>query len=362
MSSPLKNKQTTPRSGDHTYFRQKSNPSTPVFFNKTSDSLNASAGDEISPLVNKNVSTLELHSEEQTSRDQVTLTVTECPALQTQESSLGGKSENATKLEESGNAMEAVGEDKKPDSDKAKIPEKPDKAKNADVKTGYTESDNVSFSVTNVLSENSVKPESKDLEAAKNGVDISAESKQIETANNDSNTVADKDDCSGEGSDDEIVKEVRNVISHIEDMIDEYNKEKESKGNCETDVYEPMETEVSEKSDVKETKEVSEVTEKDKGEQSIKILRDSLGDSQGSATNPAMDDEVEEEADAETEARFTDQVNCMLKLPVEKLHKDLIEKCRRAILMCLQRFSTHYKSHYWLAYIYVHSPYHRVSI
>ncbi|KAL5007713.1 hypothetical protein ScPMuIL_016519 [Solemya velum] len=50
----------------------------------------------------------------------------------------------------------------------------------------------------------------------------------------------------------------------------------------------------------------------------------------------------------ETEKRSTDS-----------LHKELIEKCIKALTMCLQRFPTHYKSLYRLANVYYRSPYHK---
>ncbi|XP_052231892.1 calcineurin-binding protein cabin-1-like isoform X2 [Dreissena polymorpha] len=56
-------------------------------------------------------------------------------------------------------------------------------------------------------------------------------------------------------------------------------------------------------------------------------------------------------------ARFEDQINSLLRLPVRELHQALIEKCRHALELCMRRFPTHYKSHYRLAYLYFHSPY-----
>lgn len=51
-----------------------------------------------------------------------------------------------------------------------------------------------------------------------------------------------------------------------------------------------------------------------------------------------------------------------MKKSPEEIHKDLLEMCFRGVELCLKRFPTHYKSHYRLAYIYFHSPYHRVCI
>lgn len=59
--------------------------------------------------------------------------------------------------------------------------------------------------------------------------------------------------------------------------------------------------------------------------------------------------------------RFDDQINSLLRLPVSELHKALLEKCRHALELCMRRFPTHYKSHYRLAYLYCHSPYHKAS-
>ncbi|KAL3843014.1 hypothetical protein ACJMK2_020975 [Sinanodonta woodiana] len=43
----------------------------------------------------------------------------------------------------------------------------------------------------------------------------------------------------------------------------------------------------------------------------------------------------------------------------EELRKNIIDKCRAALELCLQRFPTHYKSLYRLAHMYMYSPQHK---
>ena len=62
------------------------------------------------------------------------------------------------------------------------------------------------------------------------------------------------------------------------------------------------------------------------------------------------------------DTKVDDQINTLLKMPLPELHRELVERCRQGFILCLQRFPTHYKSHYRLAYIYMHSPYHKVPI
>jgi len=122
------------------------------------------------------------------------------------------------------------------------------------------------------------------------------------------------------GVDGEPLQDVRNVLSHIEDMIEtELNKNSSGTSTPVGEAGTPMEVEES-KPDVR--------------------TQDKTG----------------------TQSQLDEEVANLLKLSPSVLHKELIEKCRLALETCIRRFPTHYKSHYRLAYLYMHSPYHQVPV
>jgi len=126
------------------------------------------------------------------------------------------------------------------------------------------------------------------------------------------------------GVDGEPLQDVRNVLSHIEDMIEtELNKNSSGTSTPVGEAGTPMEVEES-KPDVR--------------------TQDSKNDKTG------------------TQSQLDEEVANLLKLSPSVLHKELIEKCRLALETCIRRFPTHYKSHYRLAYLYMHSPYHQVPV
>ena len=67
-----------------------------------------------------------------------------------------------------------------------------------------------------------------------------------------------------------------------------------------------------------------------------------------------------DETEPKPEYSVEEMVAMELSKSREEIHRDLVEMCFRGVELCLKRFPTHYKSHYRLAYIYVHSPYHKV--
>jgi len=126
------------------------------------------------------------------------------------------------------------------------------------------------------------------------------------------------------GVDGEPLQDVRNVLSHIEDMIEtELNKNSSGTSTPVGEAGTPMEVEES-KPDNRN--------------------QDSKNDKTG------------------TQSQLDEEVANLLKLSPSVLHKELIEKCRLALETCIRRFPTHYKSHYRLAYLYMHSPYHQVPV
>jgi len=354
----------------------------PQHSNKTPDSDNKGLGstneqteallinsDNLNTSGSKNVSTLELHSVEQTSSQHETLTFTECPAFEEklQEGGLVKKVVGEAKVEESfETAMEVDGERKE--------------KKNEGIVAMETEK--ITTSLTKELEHVDRPTALSDLErqGSENKDDIDKSEKAAEgfkdtikekVSVTEGKEEAEKEDdksaiCkeTGESEKNNIIEEVQAVLTNIEDMIDELNTD--GKTGNKAKKSEPIESNTSGKGESSEQKEGGNEVSKDKSEEGMEVGKDHCGDSQGSATNPAMEDEMDEteeaEIDIKKDPKFMDQLNNMLKLPVETLHKDLIEKCRKAVIMCLQRFSTHYKSHYRLAYIYVHSPYHKVSI
>lgn len=416
MPTPVKGKQPSSGGGDHTYFRQKSNSSSAfsAIVGQSGDSVAPSVGasnavkpstDSLGPvLASKSVTTLELHSEDKsTSMPDVTLTFTECPALQTQESlsqnTTAAESEKSVekKLEQAAAEKGADGDKTEKETMEVDMESKAlvlegtnqgqTKEKDTDKETiGKMETDEP-IDTSSKIAESGKEVDKQDIQEKSEKVENTA---QVTDANNDNKTTKlepvlvkeettsktekeTKDEAVQES--DNILKDVKNVISHIEDLIEEMNNDKpvksdEKEGESDVNKTDEMNTNAEDKINGKaksegEDMEIDNLDDSPKGsvrsEKPYRRSTETNPDSRGSDTNPAVEAELLEELDSEKDARLVDQINSMLQLPVETLHKDLVEKCRKALLLCLQRFSTHYKSHYRLAYMYVHSPYHRVS-
>lgn len=445
--TPTPVKQTTSGSGDHTYFRQKSNPSTssPVVGIKPLDILKSQVSDDlVLNTASKSVTTLELHSEEQTSTPDVTLTFTECPALQTQESSQ--QREITLEMEEVEKHLEDEGvlaatiiqkamdvdeenekkmtETQKHISDDTTGPQTQEERQSSEMETKQDTREKME---TNKDEPMGVKSKATDGDIEGEGGEKAVVDKVLTADDDDKGDRLEvktggqqsvKDITSGDAFremtetdsvremseakseqesgkilihsknmdvEEDLIKEVKDVLSHIEDLVvSEIDKDAKSPGKdlkkCGTmEENEPMEVESSErvmqlernsvdKDEINVQKDPNVHEDGVGGDEEFTKKVDDNGkehlsdDSQGSATNPAVEmEKLEEELEIEQDARLVDQINTMLKLPVEELHRELIEGCRKALIMCLQRFSTHYKTHYRLAYLYVHSPYHRVS-
>lgn len=412
---------------------------------KPLDILKSQVTDDLVPsTASKSVTTLELHSEEQTSTPDVTLTFTECPALQTQESSqqreITLEMKTAEKHQEDEGVMAAtivqktmdvdeenekkMTETQKHISDDTTAPQTQEERRSSEMETKQdtrekmetTEDEPISVKSKpideyiegecgeNAVTDKVLKADDGDkgdsLKVKTGGQqsvkDITSDNAfgeitETESVREISGTKIEQEsakmliDSKNTDVEEDLIKEVRDVLSHIEDLVvSELDKDAKSSGkdlnNCGTmEGNEPMEVESSEK--VMQLERIGGDKDEIDIQKHLNLHEDGVGgdeefiekvdangkehlsdDSQGSATNPAVEmEKLEEELESEQDARLVDQINTMLKLPVEELHRELIERCRKALIMCLQRFSTHYKTHYRLAYLYVHSPYHRVS-
>ena len=88
-------------------------------------------------------------------------------------------------------------------------------------------------------------------------------------------------------------------------------------------------------------------------------FEDPISASESSTTGIAGSEDKKAEPDKEKTVE--ELVTTAMKKSPEELHRDLVEMCFKGVELCLKRFPTHYKSHYRLAYMYVYSPYHKVS-
>ncbi|XP_053384100.1 calcineurin-binding protein cabin-1-like isoform X2 [Mercenaria mercenaria] len=316
-------------SSDHTYFRQKSIPGVkpvaePVAMEteKVEEQNNAGVEEKDVVMQSKSVTTLELHSEEQKTEvdiNMATVDTSKLPRVETSqqgeatpvknefvESKADKESANLQKLKQSPFSISSILGEKPSES-----PETPKRA--ADTQAG---GDSLALSQESKVQDVKETKEIKHVEVRPEDAGASGDGG---TPTTELETDGKK---KAELSSGDTEKEVKNVLAHIEDLIEEEMKDNTS----------------SQTDDDKDKVETMEVD----GEDLIKAQN------QQKSTSKVSDD-----------SKIDDQINYLLKMPVTDLHKELVEKCRLALTTCLQRFPTHYKSHYRLAYIHLYSPYHK---
>ncbi|WAR03684.1 CABIN-like protein [Mya arenaria] len=349
-------------SSDHTYFRQKSGSNETSGLPASEATKTAIQGQVVENPPVKSVTTYELYSEEQSSKSQPDLTVisTSEKSVSQLDNSLSTTANVCVEKPDINKSLPfslPVGGKPVPESSPAKQPfsissilgEDLDKKgtstsedmthsynasdKSATVTTNGTEKkveDNTEKAETELMETNekfeqesknigidgTVKGDGDGKEAAVGGKNKTEASNRIES--NDKGAMGDKAE-----KEDEPEKEVRNVLLHIEDLIEsELNRGDSSGKSTPLRAATPMDI------------------DKAAGEKKTTVTPGEV---------LAM----------ESESRLDDQINNLLKMPVQVVHQALIEKCKRALELCLQRFPTHYKSNYRLAYLYLHSPYHK---
>lgn len=106
-----------------------------------------------------------------------------------------------------------------------------------------------------------------------------------------------------------------------------------------------IDTDIAKKSQEVDTKETPKDTSKDSTKETRKDTVD-------------KEDGTELSKDARKENATTEKDVVVSA----RKHKEMIERCMAALHVCLSRFPTHFKSLYRLAYVYTHSPFHKVHL